>query len=101
MLRKVVLLLKDHRVLPSTQRVVDEVVFPALRPRSLADPARDRMQHVEHATVDRVALLLHQLHALRDQPVESSRAGIDDEAPLLPDFRYAAMDMSVVHQRAL
>src|SRR6266496_3476425 len=101
MLRKVVLLLKDHRVLSASQCGVDEVVLPELRSRGLADPASDRLQHVEHATVDRVALLLHQLHALRDEPVEGSRAGIDDKAALLPHFRDAVMDVSVVHQRAL
>ena len=45
--------LKDHRVLSSTQRVVDEVVLPELRPRGLADSARDCLQHVEHAAVVR------------------------------------------------
>ena len=41
MLRKVVLLLKDHRLLPCTQRVVDEVVFPGSAgqlPLASADP---------------------------------------------------------------
>src|SRR6266851_4460564 len=38
---------------------------------------------------------------LRDQPVEGSRPGIDDEAPFLPDFRDPVMDVPVIHQRAL
>ena len=62
---------------------------------------RDQAQHVGHAAVGRVALLLHQPHALRDQPVEGPGTLVDDQALLLADLGHLLVDAGVVHQRAL
>ena len=98
---EVVGLLEYHRGLAGPQRHVDGVQIAEGRADVLGDLGGEQLQHVCDTPIHGVALLLHQSHALGDEPVEGSRTRIDDQAALLGDLAQLAVGVRVEGQRAL